>query len=127
MDAARRLDEQLGTRGAFAELCRHITRCATILGGLNGSGIFFVIVDGQVFQQAFRVGVDDGVLTRYVDRVKTMEGFQGHGILAGAFVGGADSVIMQFCANDESKHISFKCVVGTETVEVDDTNYAWPS
>ena len=123
-EVARRLDQTYGTRGAFVELYRHAGRCVAENGGLDGTGVFFVLLDGVIRPQVYRVGVDEPMLERLLAAFGATDGFKGHGTIVGALVGGLDSVLLQFCAVD-SGHISIRWDVATHKDEVDDANFRW--
>lgn len=123
-EVARRLDAMQGTRGAFLELCRHAARCVTEIGGLNGSGIFFVVQDGVVRSRVYRVGMDEPTLERYLVVARETEGFKGHGTIVGALIDELDSVMLQFCTT-HSGHVSVRWDVATRKDYVDDSNFSW--
>ena len=123
-DVGQRLDDSYGTRGAFVELCAHAKKCVSELGGLNGSGIFFLVSNCRVFHLAYRVGMDEHVLAQTLQKARTTEGFQGHGVIVGAFVDGKDSVMLQFNTVDRGR-ISIKWDALTQEEDVDTSAFDW--
>ena len=121
MDVAARLDARHGTGSAFQSVLEHAVK-ASRCGGLNGTGLFFMLdaTQNTLVTQPFVVGVQDTPLSDFVAFLKRVNSYDGHGTVVGAYVDGQDVVLMQFI-QPNNRHVTFKCHVPGGNIEVDDS------
>lgn len=123
-ETARRLDSKFETAGIFETFFEHGLLCAKS-GGLNGTGIFFLVDGTMAYKQVFRVGEDDDMLSVVIKHADAKPGFRGHGTILGAFVDGdKDCVLLQFIERGGEELITF-CFEVEGPVTVDDSKFVW--